>query len=252
MITGIVHAAVLLFGLVPLTSAVIEQQTDYEYSIPIEFAEFAQTSDEGLVGTSENIIEDIKPVIEQSTEEVDITETAIQEVSEIEEATEDIISDVVMDEVEEILADEAEVDGDAKESSSVGGQDMTSEEGDLSGTDAQGDDEGQTGLDGDGVITRQIIHRTDIGQAAFESGRIVVDVCINRAGRILTVANNADSTTIGNMAMIKDVLHLVADYRFENDYSAALRECGRISFVFDVDNGGEGWSDAVASYAAGE
>ena len=245
--------AILIFGLVPLTSAVIDQASDYEFAVPIDFAEFAQSSDEGLLATSEETIQEVKPVVEQVTEEVDIVEEeVIEEVSEVPEATEELVSEIVEEVTEEVVADESEIDGASEESSAIGGQDMTQEEGPNEGTDAEGDDEGQTGLDGDGVITRKIIYRADIGQAAFESGKIVVDVCIDRAGRILTVANNADSTTIENMDMVRDVLHLVADYRFENDYTAALRECGRISFIFDVDNGGEGWSDAVASYAASE
>ena len=54
------------------------------------------------------------------------------------------------------------------------------------------------------------------------------------------------------MTMVRDVLNLVTAYRFETDYSAALRECGSITFIFDVDNGGKGWSDVVASDIADE
>ena len=52
-ITGGFHAAILLLGLVPLTREIMKDDAYAEYVIPIEFAEFAQSSDEGLKAESE-------------------------------------------------------------------------------------------------------------------------------------------------------------------------------------------------------
>ena len=195
----------------------------------------------------------MKPVTEQITEEVDlVNDETIEEVPQLTEAVEEVPSDVVEEVAEEVVASENEESHEDETTAAEAGQEATADEGNTLGNDVAGDDEGQNGLDGDGVITRQIIHRANISEAAYESGQIVVDVCINRAGRIITASNNAESTTIDDMEMVRDVLDIVTDYKFETDYSAALRECGRITFIFDVDNGGIGWSDAVEAYAAND
>ena len=250
-ITGGFHAAILLLGLLPITRDIMKHESFDEYSVPIEFAEFAQSSDEGLMAASEVVVEETKPVTEQETEEVDIVnDETIEDVAQLTEEVEEIQSDVVDEASEEVVASETEEANQDEVTAAEAGQEATAEEGNTLGNDIAGEDEGQSGLDGDGVITRQVIYRANISEAAYESGQIVVDICINRQGKILTAANNTDNTTIDDMRMVRDVLELVTRYRFETDYSAALRECGRITFIFDVDNEGMGWSDAVEAYAA--
>ncbi len=251
IITGIVHTAILLLGLIPMASA-LQKPAEAEYVIPIEFAEFAQSSDEGLMATSEEIIETTKPVVEKELEEVDIVEEeTVEEISQVEEVTEEIVSEVAEEVESEVVASETEIEGSEAETTAEAGQNETSESGETAGNDVVGTDEGQNGLDGDGVITRRIIYRSNISEAAYESGKIMVDVCIDRQGKILTVANNAEGTDISDMDMVRDVLDLVTDYRFEVDYSATLRECGTLTFVFDIETD-EMWVEEMASYAANE
>lgn len=254
MITGGVHAALLIIGLIPLTSAIHEQAQE-QYVIPIEFAEFAQSSDEGLEATSDVLIPEEKPVVEEHTEEV-----AIEEFSEI-EVEEEMVEEVetpleseVLDEVEEIEASTAASEAEAAvEPESTRGQEATASEGEVQGADTEGNDNGQNGLDGDGVITRKIIHREDITAAAHESGVIVVDVCIDRKGKILFARNNGEKTTIENVEMVRHALDIASDYRFETDYSAALKECGSLTFVFDIEKESEGvWLQDAEAYVVNE
>jgi hypothetical protein len=109
-------------------------------------------------------------------------------------------------------------------------------EGDSQGTDSEGTDEGQTGLDGNGVITRRVIHREDVTKAAEYSGIIAVNLCIDRRGYVVSVSKNAERTTIEDSDIIRKALNIAAGYRFEVDYSAAKRECGVLTFVFDIDD----------------
>jgi len=251
VITGAVHAAILLFGLIPLASA-WQEAAPQEYAIPIEFAEFAQSNDEGLKSTSEVFAEISKPVVEEVLEEVDLVEEEVkEEVSQVEEVVEEVVSEITEEIESPLEASETEIEGSDSETTAEAGQNETNELGETEGNDVSGEDEGQNGLDGDGVITRQIIHRSNISQAAYESGKIVIDVCIDRRGKILTASNNADGTDIADMDMVRDVLDLVTDYRFETDYSAALRECGSLTFVFDIESG-EGWIEEMATYATNE
>ena len=82
---------------------------------------------------------------------------------------------------------------------------------------------------------------------------IVVDVCIDRQGKILFARNNGEETTIENMEMVRHALDIASNYRFETDYSAALRECGSLTFVFDIEKGEEGiWLQDAEAYVANE
>ncbi len=254
MITGGVHAALLIIGLIPLTAS-IQEQAQEQYVIPIEFAEFAQSSDEGLEATSDILIPEEKPVVEEVSEEV-----AIEEFSET-EVEEEIIEEIETTQESEVTEDVAEVEASTADSEaeaevdpeSTGGQEATADAGEVQGADSDGSENGQNGLDGDGVITRKIIHREDITAAAHESGVIVVDVCIDRRGKILFARNNPEETTIDNMEMVRHALDIASNYRFETDYSAALRECGTLTFVFDIEKGAEGiWLQDAEAYVGSE
>ena len=240
-----VHTALLILALIPLTSTINVDFEEDAYVIPIEFAEFAQSSDEGLQAKSPVPDVEHKPVVEAQEVEPDIVEAEeIQEVAQVTEQVEEVESEVVEETVEEIAASEDNVVSDDVESATEGGSDATLAEGSSEGSDVSGDDAGQKGLDGEGVITRQIIYRKDISQAAVYSGTIVVDVCIDRRGRVLTASNNGEGTTIQDMDMIRQALDITTAYRFETDYSAAKRECGSLTFIFDIE-GELGFADFV-------
>ncbi|MDX1478782.1 MAG: hypothetical protein R3301_13810 [Saprospiraceae bacterium] len=232
------HTALLVLGLIPLTSSITMDDQDDIVVIPIEFAEFAQSNDEGLQAKSPVPDPEVKPVVEAQEVEPDIVEAEeIQDVAQVTEQVEEVESEIVEETVEEVAASEDNVTSDDTESATEGGSDATLADGDIEGSDVSGADAGQKGLDGDGVITRQIIYRQDISQAALHSGKIVVDLCIDRRGRVLSVANNGEGTTITDMDMVRQALEIATGYRFETDYSAARRECGSLTFIFDIEGG---------------
>ena len=248
-ITVIVHAVLLIIGLLPLTSSIVfEQEGETQYVIPIEFAEFAQSSDEGLQAKSPVPDPEHKPVVEQEEVEPDIVEAeVIEEVAQVTEEVEPIESEIVEEVVDEVAASEDTQVNNDEASASEGGTNATLADGPTEGSDTAGDSDGQSGLDGDGVITRKIIYRQDISQVAFENGVIVVDICIDRQGKVMTAANNSENTTVEDMEMIRQALYLTTGYRFETDYSAAKRECGSLTFIFDIEGDME-----VAEYAMNE
>ncbi len=232
-----VHSSILLLAMIPMASQLHVEFTEEQiYEIPIEFAEFAQSNDEGLKAASEVRDPEVKPVIEEHQEEPDVIEAEIvSDVAQITEEAEPVESEIITETIEEVVASEDNVTGEAEETASDGGSDATLADGNSQGTDSEGDDEGQTGLDGNGVITRRVIHREDITKAAQYSGIIAVNLCIDRRGYVTAVAKNEERTTITDSDIIRRALNIAAGYRFEVDYSAAKRECGMLTFVFEID-----------------
>lgn len=237
LISMAVHGGLLLLALIPMAAHIeIDNDADSEYVIPIEFAEFSQSSEEGLQAKSPQKDTEHKPVTEEKQLEPDIVEAEeVQDVAQVTEEVQPVQSEVIEEEVQEVEASEDEVVSDDAEAAAEGGSESTLAEGPVEGTDVAGEAMGQEGLDGDGVITRQIIYRQDIAQAADYSGVIVVDICIDRQGKVMTARNNEDKTTIRDMDTVRKALSLSVGYRFETDYTAARRECGSLTFIFDIE-----------------
>jgi hypothetical protein len=231
------HGVLFLLGMIPLVTSVSEKQEHvFDQVVNIQFAEFANNSDEGLKAKSPVPDAEKKPVVEADHEIPDVVEAEeIVEETKVTETIEDLESDIVEEVEQDVVAAEDEMEAEDMETSSVGGSESTLEEGESEGLDDHGENEGLDGLGGDGIITRKIIYREDISKAAVESGTIVIDLCINRKGRVLEVAKNADLTTIRNSDMVRHALYIASDYRFEPDYTAANRECGKLTFIFNVE-----------------
>ena len=90
-------------------------------------------------------------------------------------------------------------------------------------------------MEGDGIITRKVIYRENIAGVAKESGKITLDICIDRQGRVISVAYDPVNTTITDNEIIRQASYLAARYRFETKYNGPKRECGKLTFIFRVD-----------------
>jgi len=243
LITIGVHSALFLAAMIPVATQLDLTIDDKTFVIPIEFAEFAQNSDEALMAASSIPDAEVKPVTEEINEEPEVIEAEqISEVAETTEEAEPVESEVVEEEAAEVVAAEDNHEGVAEETVSQGGSAATAENGDSAGSAESGEDEGYPGMDGTGVITRRVIHREDITRVARYSGVIAVNLCIDRRGYVVAIAKNAERTTITDVDLVKKALEIATEYRFETDYSAAKRECGVLTFVFDID------SDIYAEY----
>lgn len=229
------HASILAFGLLPLTQKImVEQEKDFLQIIPIEFAEFASKS-EGLQARSAKVVEEVKPVNDSPNEErgTESVEPAEELVPVVEE---DVVESEIIEEVEsEVSAAEDSDVEEAEEAAMQGGYEASNMQGDSEGSAEEGEDSGSNGIDGDGIITRKIIHRENIGKVAKESGTIVMNLCIDRFGKVVEIKNNAELTTISDMDIIRQALRIASHYLFERDYTAAKKECGKLTFIFDIE-----------------
>lgn len=247
LITVGVHSALFLAAMIPVSNHIEEMLNDEAaYVIPIEFAEFARSSDEAMKAASEKRDAEVKPVTEEINEEPDVVEAEkISEIVETTEEAEPVESEVVEEQEAEVVASEDNKVGEAEEVASAGGSDATAIDGNSEGTAAEGEEEGHQGLDGTGVITRRVIHREDITRVAKYSGVIAVNLCIDRRGRVTAVAKNEERTTIEDGDLLRRALDIAAGYKFETDYSAAIRECGVLTFIFDIED--DVYSDYVTA-----
>jgi hypothetical protein len=114
--------------------------------------------------------------------------------------------------------------GNGKASSSSDGDDVTPGEGD-------------DGMDfsGNGIFGRRVTYRANVKKLAQEEGKIVVNLCVNRVGRVVYAENNEDLSTIKTKSLIQKTINATKKYRFDKDYTANEKECGKLTFIFELD-----------------
>ena len=96
--------------------------------------------------------------------------------------------------------------------------------------------DGDEGLDfsGDGIFGRRVTYRADIAKITEEAGKIVVNLCINRTGRVVYAKNNTELSTISTAHIVNKAVATAKRYRFDTDYTAPEKECGKLTFIFKL------------------
>jgi hypothetical protein len=114
--------------------------------------------------------------------------------------------------------------GNGKASSSSDGDDLTPGDGD-------------DGMDfsGNGIFGRRVTYRANVKKLAQEQGKIVVNLCVNRTGHVVYAENNAELSTIKTKSLVQKTINATKKYRFDKDYTAAVKECGKLTFIFDLE-----------------
>jgi len=121
-----------------------------------------------------------------------------------------------------------------KKSDAGEGDAGSSEEGDAK-SDGQGES-GDSGndFDGDGLLTRKVIHRANLSSLIQETGKIVINLCVNRDGKVIFSKADRDRSTITDLALLKQAESTASKYRYEKDYTVAEKQCGILSFVVTI------------------
>ena len=234
--TIFIHSIFILAVLIPMLGF---QSEDTEDSGIYQYVEIAFESGEMSPSSAST-----KPEVEKERNET-ITESEIEE-KKVEEVQEIKINDnsIVSESEKEVLVEEGNTDDDAEES--VADEVETDAEMEVShefgadgvvGEGEQGDAITGAALanmdfDGEGVFGRQIIYHANISKLAEQEGRVVVNLCINRAGRVTHVAFNRDASTILESSYVSRVMEVATKYRFEEDYEAPMTQCGKLTFIF--------------------
>ena len=234
-----IHGAFLLLGLLPLAHQVaIEEPIEYQVELGfIEMPETKMSGSEGLESRSNVYNEKPEPTTDAPEKAPIPVETSepVEQVTVAEEVSE-IESDVTAESDTDVVASESNTHGSDSETHANGGGAGSPLEGDTDGGAMAGDGGAGDGLDGDGIITRKIIYREDIGRIAKVSGRIVLDLCINRQGKVEYVAYNSNKTTITDRDLIRQATNIAARYRYEANYTGPKRDCGQLTFIFTIED----------------
>jgi hypothetical protein len=118
-------------------------------------------------------------------------------------------------------------------------------QGDGLGKDASGDDASSgagtggpgTGIfdgTGDGIFGRQPVSGSIHPELMKQNGKITMKVCINKRGKSTYVEIMRNETTITDRRLQKLALDNMAQYLWEEDYSAAREQCGKYTFNFKL------------------
>lgn len=236
-----VHAALLLIALLPFAHKVMQKQP-VEYIMEIGFLpeppEVKSSGSEGLQAKSPDYNEEPEPTMNQPEEKpIPVEEDMPTEDVQIEEQTTEVVTDVTTETDSDVAATETTASGSDTETNANGGGHGSPIEGNQDGAATTGDGGGGDGLEGDGIITRRVVHRENITQIAKVNGKVVLNVCIDRPGRVVYVAYNEALSTITDSDIIKRASHLAAQYRYEANYSAPKKECGLLTFIFRINEG---------------
>lgn len=84
---------------------------------------------------------------------------------------------------------------------------------------------------GDGIFNRRVIERANIKDIIDRPGKLVVNLCINPAGRVTFAEIDQDRSTLRDRALLQRTEEVARAYRFERDYGAPYRQCGRLTFI---------------------
>jgi len=232
------HAGILLIAFLPFAHKAMEKKP-LEYIVEIGYMEELQevaSGSEGLQARSPVFNEEPEPTMDKPAEEpIPVDETEPVEQTTIAENDSEVISDVTAEDATDVVASETSASGSDTETNASGGGNGSPIEGDQDGAAMDGDGGGGDGLEGDGIITRKVIYRENITSVAKMNGRVTLDICIDRAGKVIYAAYDPEKTTITDNEIIKQATHLAIRYRFEAKYNAPKKEWGELTFIFWID-----------------
>lgn len=98
-------------------------------------------------------------------------------------------------------------------------------------------DKGKADIDekGEDLFSRKVIYRQDITNLIKESGKIMVNLCVNQAGRVVSAEYDKAGSTLHDRKLTKLAEDATKHYKFEKDASAPKSHCGKLTFVFKID-----------------
>ncbi|MFK7809874.1 MAG: hypothetical protein AB8F74_18855 [Saprospiraceae bacterium] len=187
----------------------------------------------------------------------ELPETAqVEEVSEeVTEVTEEVSADFMAELADFFKNSSSDKPSSSESSSSSGsstggsgtanndkpdnGTSSTSGEGN-SGTSSTGDSDtdgvgnsGTSGNDfeGDGLLTRKVIKRANLDKIIKKNGKIVINLCVDQNGAVIFTKADKRSSSIKDPLLLKKAERAAGRYRYEKDYTAAKRQCGKLTVI---------------------
>ena len=232
------HAGLLILGFLPIAHQMAKEDPK-EYLIELGYEDQPQevaSGSEGLQARSPIFNEQPEPTTDKSVDNpIPVKETAPVEETTIAKDDAEVTSEVVTETDTEIAASEDNGNGSDAETHAQGGGEGSPIEGNQDGAATAGNGGSGDGLEGTGIITRRVIYREDISKAAKVNGKVTLNICINRQGRVEYAGYDPEKTTITDHDIIKQATELALKYRFEPKYTAPKKECGQLTFIFSIE-----------------
>lgn len=255
-ISASIFAVLLIVLALPLLTQTVSESPKYEQVISIEFNDFksaaAKSSTKAATPRPTKVVEKPKPVEEPKAKPTKtasrkpvlktpepkapvIKEAPVVKEKPVETPKEEVIEEPTpeetFEEIETVEETTTETTSENREGTSG-----TSNAGNAE-TDGKAD-KGDGGMDfsGDGLFSRRVVHRAEIQHLTKESGKIVINLCVNQGGRVVYTEFNKEESTIATPDLIREAIQATIKYRFEKDYTASTKQCGKLSFVFEIEN----------------
>ena len=227
MLSFAIHLGVITAGIIPLVGMV--QREERKENEAFAFIEIA--FEDGHMSPSSSSVRPERST-EQQVSDVEKEERA-ESNAELAESSD---SDVFMDEKEEVEIEEMEEVqsmGEGKESEDSMDESESEKGEGLAGNAISGESLAGMDFDGEGVFGRRIVYHANISKLAEKEGRVVVNLCINRSGRVTHIAFNREASSLTDSDYVSRVMQVASKYRFEADYSAPEYQCGKLTFIFE-------------------
>jgi len=251
MFAFIINGAIVAALLFPFITSMMPDEADQTTYVEVDFTNFSSASaapsksaSNKKKQTPKKVDQPIpkveklpapKPILTAPVPEIPMP-TSPKEV-EAPVVPEEVVEETVVEEPVEATP-EPEATEEAAETSSNSGNGTG--EGEAS-ADGDGKDltpgEGDQGMDfsGEGIFGRKVTYRADIKHLTETQGKIVINLCVNQEGRVVYGEANEDLTTIERQDLVDKTVKATKRYRFERDYNAPKKQCGKMTFIFDLD-----------------
>jgi outer membrane biosynthesis protein TonB len=147
------------------------------------------------------------------------------------------IPNIYIPEDKPVESDKGSAEGEAE-----GAEVDATESGDGQGEEGEGKfDKGDSGdkgngyIEGDGTLSRKVIKRASVHAMVKKEGTIIMKICVTRSGAVDYVEFDRNGSTITDRDIVDAAIDAMTKYRFEKDYTAPARECGR--FRYNIEYG---------------
>jgi hypothetical protein len=87
---------------------------------------------------------------------------------------------------------------------------------------------------GDGLFDRKVIVRANVAQIATVEGKAVVNLCVDRSGKVVYAQYDIPNSTIRDKIVLGRAEEYAKRYVFEEDATAPKEQCGRLTFIFKI------------------
>lgn len=243
-----IHAILILALLIPMASKVQEVQQRYA-EVTIDFRDFkaASAQSAAAVGDEKTEVETAKPAVKPEPVKSEAPEVIKNPVkaavienkpAPVKATTKPKVKTAPVKSTPKPTPTKVSVKTPAKTSGNKGaGTEAVQGTGTKGNASTDGKvDEGKQGMDfsGDALFTRRVIKRAEIKQLSKKEGTMVVNLCVNQNGSVVYAEYNYEDSDIFDSGLIVESIQATKKYRFEPDYTAPKKQCGKLTYIVEI------------------